>query len=118
MWKHTVDEYISFLVEHDFNAVRLPLSAAIVAAPSWQIDGGFICGGAYEGWESLDILDDVVNKLQVAGVFVALDVHTLTHPEHNDPCGASVMVAAMPRQRNSSSLRGKSWPIDTAAILT
>ena len=85
MWKHTVDDYISFLVEHDFNAVRLPLSAAIVAAPSWQIDGGFICGGVYEGWESLDILDDVVNKLQVAGVFVALDVHTLTHPEHNDP---------------------------------
>ena len=85
LWRHTVDEYIQFLVEHGFNAVRLPLSAAIVAAQSWQIVGDYLCGAAYEGWESLDILDDVVNRLQTAGLFVALDVHTLTHPEQNQP---------------------------------
>ena len=83
LWRHTVDEYITFLVDHNFNAVRLPLSAAIVAAPSWQIAGDFICGAEYEGWESLDVLDDVVRRLQAAGIFVGLDVHTLTSPEHN-----------------------------------
>jgi endoglucanase len=54
-----------------------------VTASSWQIAGDYICGASYEGMESLDVLDDVLGKLRTAGIFVALDVHTLTSPEHN-----------------------------------
>ena len=32
LWKHSVQDYIDFLVTHDFNAVRLPLSAPLIAA--------------------------------------------------------------------------------------
>lgn len=72
-------------MDNGFNAVRLPLNAAIVTARSWRINGDYICGAAYEGFESLDVLDDVVDRLRAAGIFVALDVHTLTLPEHNQP---------------------------------
>lgn len=84
LWKHTVDDYIQFLVVNGFNAVRLPLNARIVAAHSWPIAGSFICGSHYQGWQSIQILDDVLLKLQQAGIFVMLDMHTSSYPEHND----------------------------------
>ena len=83
LYRHGIQDYVDFLVDNGFNAVRLPLNAAIVTAASWRINGDYICGPAYEGFESLDVLDDVVDRLRAVGIFVALDVHTLTLPEHN-----------------------------------
>ena len=83
LWKYDVVVYIDFLKAHGFNAVRLPLSASIVTAQSFKIQGTFICGTRYQGWESLDILDDVLLRLRDAGIFVMLDLHTLTYPEGN-----------------------------------
>ena len=41
--------------------------------------------GEYSGWYHLDILDDVIARLRDVGIFVMLDMHTLGHPEYNDP---------------------------------
>ena len=73
LWDDTVEEYIAFLVEHQFNSVRLPLSV------QWILTNGKTTGvcGEYEGWATLDILDDVVIRLEQAGIFVVLDMHTL-----------------------------------------
>ena len=73
LWKHDLQGYIDFLVEHRFNAVRLPLSAQIVGENQ---EVGGLCG-EYYGWQSLDILDDLVLKLQRVGIFVMFDMHTL-----------------------------------------
>ena len=85
LWKHSADEYIAHLASHGFNAVRIPLSSAFVRS-NRQIPDDYICGRHYENWRTLSVLDDVVKKLRVAGLFVMLDVHTLTHPEHNQEC--------------------------------
>ena len=59
LWRHTVSSYISFLVEHDFNAVRLPLSAY------WVNEDGAVGSncGSYAGQPSLTVLDDVLTRL-------------------------------------------------------
>lgn len=80
LYKHDVSEYISFLQHNQINAVRLPLAAPLVNAPSFKVSA--TCG-AYEGWETLQVLDDVVSRLRAAGVFVMLGLHTVTHPESN-----------------------------------
>ena len=49
------------------NAARAAREAAIVTAASWTINGDYICGPAYEGFESLDVLDDVVDRLRAVG---------------------------------------------------
>ena len=73
LWDDTVEEYIAFLVEHRFNSVRLPLSVQWILSND-ETDG--LCG-EYEGWATLDILDDLVIRLEQAGIFVVLDMHTL-----------------------------------------
>ena len=62
LWRYSVDDYIAFLVTHRFNAVRLPLSGALVNDDAnvthWS------CGSyTRRGWNGLRILDDVVEKL-------------------------------------------------------
>ena len=66
------------------NAVRLPLSAPILTWKSPGFTSNFRCG-EYNGWKALDILDDVVRRLRESGIFVMFDIHTLDHPEANDP---------------------------------
>ena len=83
LWKHNVSDYIDYLVNHSFNAVRLPLSGWIVQQSSYTITGDYICGLGNEGRESMDILDEVLGLLRAAGIFVMLDMHTLSHPEAN-----------------------------------
>ena len=73
LWDDTVEEYIAFLVEHRFNSVRLPLSVQWILSND-ETNG--LCG-EYEGWATLDILDDLVIRLEQAGIFVVLDMHTL-----------------------------------------
>ena len=73
LWDDTVEEYIAFLVEHRFNSVRLPLSVQWILTND-ETNG--LCG-EYEGWATLDILDDLVIRLEQAGIFVVLDMHTL-----------------------------------------
>ena len=73
LWDYTVEDYLTFLVEHQFNSVRLPLSVQLILE-NGETNG--LCG-EYEGWATLDILDDVVIRLQEAGIFVVLDIHTL-----------------------------------------
>ena len=72
--KHTVQAYVAFLKQHRFNAVRLPLSAALVNANS---PVGSSCG-AYSGQATLSVLDDVLVKLRDAGIFALLDIQTLS----------------------------------------
>ena len=87
LYRHRVDEYIAFLVAHRFNAVRLPLSGALVNSNS--IVGGSC--GAYRGMPTMSVLDDVLLRLENAGIFALLDMHTMAHPEQNQGvwCGAS-----------------------------
>ena len=54
--KHSVGEYVDFLVQHRFNAVRLPLSAALVNANHVV---GSRCG-IYYGQPTLTVLDDIL----------------------------------------------------------
>ena len=81
LWRHNLQSYIDFLVEHRFNAVRLPLSAPIIAANAAT---GGLCG-EYAGMRTLDILEDVARRLKRVGILVVLDIHTLSDPEQNDP---------------------------------
>ena len=84
LWKHNVSDYIDYLVLHRYNAVRLPISGWIVQQPSFIIEGDYICGRSFAGLESMDILDRVLAALRAAGLFVMLDMHTLSHPEYNN----------------------------------
>ena len=74
-----VQATIDFLVNHRFNSVRLPLSTA------W-VNGNWLAGqscGEYSGLPTLSVLDDLLSRLRVAGIFVFLDMHTATFPETN-----------------------------------
>ena len=73
-------DYLNFLQQHNFNAVRLPVSAIHVIQDSTLEDA---CG-EYRGRSHLDALDDLVRRLGEIGVFVMLDMHTLSAPEGND----------------------------------
>ena len=75
----TVDAYISFLVRHRFNSVRLPLSSVLV---NDNTAVGFNCAG-FRGQSTLLVLDDVLTRLQAAGILVVLDMHTSVQPEAN-----------------------------------
>jgi aryl-phospho-beta-D-glucosidase BglC (GH1 family) len=39
--------------------------------------------GEYNGRLSLEVLDDVIERLRAAGIFVMLDMHTIYFPEGN-----------------------------------
>ena len=80
LWNYGVADYIAFLVEHDFNTVRLPLSGVLINA---NAPTDFWGCGEYNGWAPLAILDDVLLRLEAAGIFVVLDMHNMAHPEYN-----------------------------------
>ena len=84
LWKHNVSDYVDYLVRHRYNAVRLPISGWIVQQPSFVIEGDYICGRSFAGLESMDVLDRVLAALRAAGLFVMLDMHTLSYPEYNN----------------------------------
>jgi len=105
LWKHDLQQYLDTLVDNNFNAVRLPLSLALVAADSWIIASGPDgtvdrdaehpkCGREYEGLETLAILDDVLERLRALGIFVMLDMHTQSHPEGNQKCWENTCCSA------------------------
>lgn len=76
LWKFEVQDYLSYLTVHGFNAVRLPLAAPLILQSADE--GGFIVDdqcGEYAGLDTLDVLDDVLRRLQRAGIFVMLDMH-------------------------------------------
>ena len=73
LYKHQLQEYIDFLVLHNFNSVRLPMSVEIIGQ---NAETSGLCG-EFTGWHSLDILDDLIARLQQAGIFVMFDMHTL-----------------------------------------
>ena len=83
LYKYNVSSYVQFLSANRINSVRLPLSAPLVNAESFLIEGQS-CGPRYEGWETLAVLDDVVTQLRGAGIFVMLGLHTISRPETND----------------------------------
>ena len=85
LYKYPVSEYLAYLRRERFNAVRLPLSAALLNMAA-SADGyvlSNICG-EYAGWELLGALDDLIRRLAAAGLFVMLDMHTLDYPEGNN----------------------------------
>ena len=83
LWKYNVSDYVDYLVRHRYNAIRLPISGWIVQQRSFVIDNDYTCGRSFAGLESMDILDRVLAALRAAGIFVMLDMHTLSHPEYN-----------------------------------
>ena len=88
LWKDaTVDDYVSFLVRHKFNSVRIPLNSVLVNANN-AVGGS--CG-SYTGMATLDVLDDVLTRLLDAGIFALLDMHTSVVPEQNTGlwCGSN-----------------------------
>mmetsp|Transcript_29831 Transcript_29831/g.65226 ORF Transcript_29831/g.65226 Transcript_29831/m.65226 type:complete len:779 (-) Transcript_29831:266-2602(-) len=91
LWKYDVQDYIDFLVTNDFNAVRIPMSAPLIALNPVLSDS---CG-EYTGATSLDAFDDLLLRLRRAGLLVMIDIHTLTEPEQNNPlwCEADACTA-------------------------
>jgi len=79
LWKHSLQDYVDFLVANRFNSVRMPLSAAWVNG-NWRV--GSNCG-TYSGATTLEVLDDVLTSLRRAGLFVVLGIHTTEYPEAN-----------------------------------
>lgn len=71
---YAVDDYIAFLTRHGFNSVRLPLSVEHVASNP-TLTGS--CGREWEGLRSLAALDDLVRRLQDAGIYVMLGIHVI-----------------------------------------
>jgi endoglucanase len=82
LWKHSVQEYVDFLRIHQFNAVRLPLSVPLTLENATAQPNH--CG-EYGGRPWLSVLDDVLDRLRVAGIFVVIDMHTISEPEAQDP---------------------------------
>ena len=82
------DDYINFLANNKFNAVRFPLSDATVF------------GGVHDGirWHKplfcaeysirhskvIDALSSLIDRLAARGIFVALDIHTMQQTLTND----------------------------------
>lgn len=77
--RHSPDKYIKFLVDHGYNAVRLPLTASeILENP--KLDGtrqifATHCAREMLGHRYLDNVYNLVVKLKRAGIFVMLDMH-------------------------------------------
>ena len=77
LWANTLDFYLEFLMENDFNALRLPLALdTVMANPTptkkmLQAESGL--------WELnyLDILERVVDAAAKRGILVLLDLHRL-----------------------------------------
>ena len=84
LWKHSVAQYLTFLESNRFNAVRLPLSASLIASNPLLPSG--TCG-EYAGWRMLAALDSLLSRLQDIGVFVVLDMHTLSGGNTGYWCG-------------------------------
>lgn len=84
LWKHSVAQYLTFLESNRFNAVRLPLSASLIASNPLLPSG--TCG-EYAGWRMLAALDSLLSRLQGIGVFVVLDMHTLSGGNTGYWCG-------------------------------
>ena len=84
LYKHSVQQYLDFLSTHDFNAVRLPLSATLINANPILPAG--TCG-EYAGWRLLAALDDLLLRLQRIGVFVVLGMHTISGGNSGYWCG-------------------------------
>ena len=81
----SVQRYIDFMVEHEFNAVRLPLNGGTVLRNP-TLDGNQWNGcGEYAGYSYLDMLAHVSQRLAGAGIFLMLDVHSMVEPEQNQP---------------------------------
>lgn len=79
----SVQSYIDFMVRNQFNAVRISLNAATLAANP-ILDGNAWSGcGEYAGYDHLGMLVHVTRRLASAGLFVMFDMHTMTYPEHN-----------------------------------
>ena len=90
LYRHTAQEYIDFLVNNSFNAVRLPLSAALIAS-----DPVVASCGEYNGQHTMSVLTDLLQRLKRAGIFVMLGMHTLNAPEDNSGywCGSSACTS-------------------------
>ena len=108
-----VSEYIDFLTEHKFNAVRLPLSAyRIYTNEANTIEPYGQCGPYYWRWQHLDILDDVIAQLRAAGIFVTLDMHNL-YGDGNDGawCGGAEADCNLYGGSMADTLVPRAWEI-------
>ena len=76
LYKHSVESYVAFLAARSrFNAVRLPLSASLILQSAGLRVSSAACGAQYAGWTPLQVLDDVIGRLERAGILVMLDMH-------------------------------------------
>ena len=83
MYSITAQKYIDFLVEHEFNAVRIPLSViSVLQSDHFRLDHRSC--GEYGGAHYLDMLDHISQRLAQAGIFLMFDMHTLSFPEENN----------------------------------
>ena len=82
LYKHKAQDYIDFLVAHDFNAVRLPLSVPLVNHDE-VVSRGQGCG-EFSGLRHLQIVDLVIARLAAVGILVSLCMHTSSSPSRNE----------------------------------
>ena len=94
LWKHSVNDYLSFLQSQRFNAVRIPLSAALLLDNRLvgRVGSGAGCG-EYRGWLHLDVLDNLIARCAAAGLFVSLCLHTLHDPSKNEGLWCACLCA-------------------------
>ena len=81
----TVQQYISFMVMHEFNAVRIPLNGATLLRNPLLSGNTWNGCGEYAGYRYVDMLAHVSQRLAGAGIFVMFDMHSLKEPEENQP---------------------------------
>jgi len=113
LWKYDVQAYLDYLSRNGFNAVRLPLSAALLIRAA-SADGFLLSErcGEYAGLPLLEALDDLLGRLQAAAIFVMLDMHTLDYPAGNNGlwCNGESVVASGCSRENERPIH-KAWRI-------
>lgn len=90
LYKVTQDSVLHLLVQHGFNALRLPLAAGSVLDPLDHLvpNEGTVGGGSNPHLNIssyLDLVETFVNKTASWGVFTLLDIHRLRSNKDNTP---------------------------------
>lgn len=83
LWQHDMDFYVSKLKEIRVNTLRIPFSAEwILYKRDMYPDNGLVAGApTCQHRKSIEILDQLFDKLEDAGIHVMLDLHRL-HKEY------------------------------------
>lgn len=77
LWERSIEDFLNFITQHKFNALRIPLSVDGVMdnpnPPSYDYESCYFDGTI----TSLEALDYLIDRLAERGILVLLDQHRL-----------------------------------------